>query len=127
MGDELEQRLFALPFNDVVDIRGLQRLCGQKRRMPSAQDDGKIRIPFFNGTSDFDCLPDHWTGHKRDTKAEGIAHFFEHALFIIWSDGGIDQAYLISGPKQRCRNSQNAQGRSRIRTCEGWEKEYDLA
>ena len=62
--------------------------------MPPAQNDGEFRIPFLDGASDFHRLTDHRSGHKRDTKAEGITYFFEHALFVVWSDGGIDEANL---------------------------------
>ena len=86
----------------------------QQRRVPSAQDDGEVRIPLLDGASNFNRFPDHRSGHKRDTKAECITYFFENALLIVWSDGGIDEADLVPSTLQRRCDRQNTQRRRRI-------------
>jgi hypothetical protein len=65
--------------------------------MPTTQDDGKLRIPLLDGASNFGCFPDHRSGHKRDTKAESVSHFFEDAFLIVWRDGGINETNFESG------------------------------
>src|SRR5580704_2126309 len=125
--DKLQQGIFALSANDIVDIRGLERLCRQERGVPSTQDDGEVRIPLFDGSRNFNRFPDHRSGHKRDTKAEGVTHFFEYALFVVWSDRRINEANLIAGTKQWRRNRQDTQGRRRIGTSERREKENNFA
>ena len=65
--------------------------------MPTTQDDGERRIPLLDGASNFDRFPDHRAGHKRDTKAECVSHFFEDAFFVVWRDGGINEANLKAG------------------------------
>src|ERR1700689_3600592 len=95
--------------------------------MPSPQDDRELRIPFLDGASNFNRLPDYRSGHQRDTKAARIANFFEDTLFVVWSDRGIDEADLIPGTKQRRRDREDAQRRRRIRTCERREEKNNLA
>ena len=64
---EFEESILPLPTNDVIHTFSLKSLIGKKRRMPSAEDNGKIWVPFLNGPRDLYCLPNHGTGDERDT------------------------------------------------------------
>src|SRR5271170_1589540 len=95
--------------------------------MPTAQDDWKIRVPCLDGPRNFDGLPDHRTGHKRYSQTQSVARFFQYALFVIWSDSGIDQAYLIACAQQRCGNRQNTERRRGFRASKRWEEKHNLS
>jgi len=75
--------------------------------MPAAQNYRKLRIPFLNGTSNFDRFPNHRASHEGDSKAHSITNFFENTLFVVDRNSGINKDYLIPSTNQRGRNRQN--------------------
>ena len=69
MTDQFEERFFALSTNDIVDVGCLECLGRKQRRMPSAENDRKVRVPRFDGFGNLDRLSNHRSGHQRDAEA----------------------------------------------------------
>ncbi len=94
--------------------------------MPAAENNGKIRPPFFDGFCDLHRFPDHRAGHKGDTKAESIFHFGEDTRLIVGRDRRVDEHDLVPSSKKRRGYRKYAQRRGRLRTREGGKEENNF-
>jgi hypothetical protein len=76
--------------------------------MPAAEDDGKVRIPLLDGSGDLDGLADHGAGDEGDPETHGVADLLKDTLFVLGSDGGVDQNNLKARSEKRSGNGQDA-------------------
>jgi len=95
--------------------------------MPSAEDDGELRIPFLDGARDGDGLPDHGTGYEGDAETQCIFYLIENALLEIGSDGGVDERDFVSSSQQGSRDREDSKRCGCLSACEGWEEEDNFA
>ena len=90
--------------------------------MPAAENDREIGVPLFKRARDFSSLADHGAGHERDTQTDRIARLFQDALLVVGGNRGIDQANLVTGPDQRCRDRQDAEWCGGLTACKRWKR-----
>ena len=76
--------------------------------MPPTQNDGKVGIPFLDGTGDLYRLANHGTRNERDTQTDSVTHLFEHSLFVVRCDGGVYENDLESSADKRGGHGQDA-------------------
>src|SRR5258708_38329871 len=87
--------------------------------MPTAENNGEIRVPFFDSSRNLNCLANHVPRDERDAEAYSIANLFEYTLLIVWRDRRINEGNLISGTNQRGRDCQSSEWRRCLRTRKG--------
>src|SRR5262249_38789972 len=93
----LQHALFTLPSHNDVDIGCLKCLPRQERRVPSAEDDGKIGVPGFDRLRHFYSFTDHWASDHRDAETQGIFYFFHDALLVVPGDRRVYDTHLVAG------------------------------
>ena len=64
----------------------------------------------LGGARDLHGFTNHGSGHQRYRQAERVRQFLQHGLLEIRRDGGIDDAHLVTGLQQRCRNGRMPNG-----------------
>src|SRR5579872_1817406 len=92
-----QHALLTLCAYDDVDVRRLECLCWQQRRMPAAKDDRELRIPPLDRLRYIHCLADHWPRYQGNSQAQRVLYLLKNALLIVRFDGCVDDPNLVTG------------------------------
>src|SRR3569833_3631619 len=122
-GNDFEERIHPLAFDDDIDAIGGERLIGQERRMPATEDNRFIRITKLDGPRYPYRLANHRARYQGHGEAQRVLHFVDDGLLEVRGDGGIDQPHLVSGAQQRGGEGEDTEGSRRLLARDGGKEE----
>src|ERR1019366_6178003 len=105
-----------------VNVACFQCLLGEQGRMPSSQDNGKLRVPLLDGLCGIHGVFDHRPGYHGDPEAESVLDLVKNTLLVIGRYRGIDDANLETSAEKWSRDRQEPQRRRGFNACKRWNK-----